>query len=190
MADAWVRDPKAGPVLADFKRLRAAMLAFVEADLAAVDRSKTPWLAVTAHYPWRAPPPPPPLNPGPRGFRLTHCSWLASRATALAEPGASHAPRVGYHTHPNPNQVPHLQRRAQRGARRQGAGPRRARARPPRRGARADAGRRAQPLGRARHCRPRAAASQVRGRLLLRRRRPGPPTRDAQIFVACLGRCR
>ena len=49
--DAWVSDPIKGPSLDDFKRYRQALLAFAKADLKAVDRNKTPWVIVTAHFP-------------------------------------------------------------------------------------------------------------------------------------------
>ena len=46
--DAWSLDsPRGG----NFTGYRAALLAFVEADLARVDRQRTPWVIVTAHYP-------------------------------------------------------------------------------------------------------------------------------------------
>ena len=48
MADASSNDPG---TRYDFAGYRAAVLAFARADLAAVDRTKTPWVVMTAHFP-------------------------------------------------------------------------------------------------------------------------------------------
>ena len=51
--DAWVKAPSASnpDTRYDFEGYRAAIMAYARADLAAVDRSKTPWVMVTAHFP-------------------------------------------------------------------------------------------------------------------------------------------
>ena len=51
--DQYVRDPSSSDpdVRYDFAAYRAAMLAFARADLAATNRSRTPWVIVTAHFP-------------------------------------------------------------------------------------------------------------------------------------------
>ena len=52
--DRWVRNASASDPDAryDFAAYRAAALDFARRDLAAVDRARTPWVVVTAHYPF------------------------------------------------------------------------------------------------------------------------------------------
>lgn len=52
--DEWVRDSKSKDpkIRYDFEGYRAAALAFARADLAAVDRKRTPWIIVTSHFPF------------------------------------------------------------------------------------------------------------------------------------------
>lgn len=51
--DEWVADASSSDpgTRYDFAGYRAAVLAFARADLAAVDRAKTPWVVMTAHFP-------------------------------------------------------------------------------------------------------------------------------------------
>jgi hypothetical protein len=51
--DSYVRDASSDDpdIRYDFARFRADVLAFARADLAAVDRGRTPWVMVSVHYP-------------------------------------------------------------------------------------------------------------------------------------------